>query len=278
MTLKKRLEENKIFFEVLTPLVIGGVTFFLAYLTYNLQQAQTEILNREFLPQFVVESAISTSTPTTEIIHIYNHGGGFSAFTASPYSEYEIHFPARFDKAGPPTFVPLQDYFYFDFSGPFIDDNQNNISGLIKTIVSTTTAYDKVQAIQREYNIDAGRSAEYKFLSLNSYLVIAYTDIFGKRHVEYYFIFPGFSYRIPNDTATKIFNRRYELYLSTASINDDLDAILKKAREEKNRNFVERFFKYIEDRKNYYQMNEFYYRTTGCTMENLLECYPTGPG
>lgn len=273
MSRMEEKEDRKVFEGLLAV-----ATLFLGFLTFNLQQAQNDLLQREFLPQFVVESILSTSTPVVETIRVYHHGGSFSAFSATAFSEYEVTLPTTFQEAGRPKILPVGDYFFTDYSyTPYENYQQIQADGLIKVITSTTTAYERVLKLMQNYNKDTSPT-EYKSLNFKSYLIIGYNDIFGKRHAEYYYIFPNFSYKIPIKKGEEISSRRYELYTSTVSSLDSLDRILQVASEQKVPGLFERIFNEFEQGKNYNDANEFYIRTTGCTIENLMECNPSPPG
>ena len=280
MKAKKWLRENKIFFETLTPLVtavIGFATLFLGMLTFNLQHMQNDLQRKEFLPQFIVETILSTTTPTTEIIQIYHRGGGYSAFSAQTFSKYEVTLPTDFDSAARPIIVPVNDYFTDHFFRTYENLAQGQSDGLIDIITSTSTAYEIVLAVQQSYNKDTSPE-QYKSLWFKSYLAIGYNDIFGKRHVEYYFIFPNFSYKIPVKKGEEIFAQRYEFFESIVSSFDSLDKVIQTAQEQKTPSPIQKILKWIERRRNERKMNEFYMRTTGCNFEDLMECDPSGPG
>ena len=185
--------------------------------------------------------------------------------------------PAKFENAARPISVPVNDYFSANSYSSYVDLKQTQVDGLVKEIISTTTAYENVIAIEQAYNKDISPT-EYKYLELKSYLAIGYTDIFGQRHVEYYFVFPNFSYKILPEKGEEIITRHYELYSSSVSAHDSLDKVIQAAKGEKNPNLVESVISYFNQHINYYKMDQYYYRTTGCHIENLLECDPSAPG
>ena len=195
------------------------------------------------------------------------------------YSEYEVTFPVQFKKAGPPIYLPVNGYFPGGFYDPHQRQGSEKTPGLLQEIVSTSSAYEKVTSIQNEYNGSTTTSGYIKGLWFNSYLAISYADIFGKRHTDYFYIFPNYSYPITEEVGQKIFGRQFKRYTSNVvTVDDDLESLLEKAEIEQEVSWIEIFQRSLQHRQSYRQLNQYYFRTTGCNLINILECKPMGPG
>ncbi len=228
------LKRNKILFETIVALLLSIMAIFVSIGAWQTSSYQTQIMEQENQPAFSFSFENSTS-PTflyyqnnsviisiddTDFVDghliIKNTGKPFSQITETHYS---IFMQIAYLTGGPGYHmervrIPLEDYILDDVTTNFEGDSQipsfwgdgNITSGKFSTALNGYIRYAE------------NRGDQFVNVKIMRYLKISYTDIFGKNHINYYYVSRTGSNQLSENDYKKIINSTKESSLPINSM------------------------------------------------------------
>ncbi len=178
-TIRDLLNKNKIFFDVIVASLLSFMAIYISIQANKIADAQTKIMEQENLPQL----EIRMTQDYNEKIKIYdnnvwlffNRGGKLSDFDTRDYSFFK--FTAINGSKIDSLKLPL--YSYLNMRGTLTGESD----GLIFQI---DNAHNGVKEVELRNSL-----MNFGYFEIQSYMEITYTDIFDKKHAEYFRISPG---------------------------------------------------------------------------------------
>ena len=175
--IRKGLENNKIFFEVIVASSLSFMAIYVSIQANRIAENQTKIMRDENLPQlevrFTQEYNDQLKIYDNDIWLFFNRGGKLSNFDTKEYSFYKFTYHPNYDS----LLLPV--YNYLPMRGILTGD----IEGLIYQIDNNRQG---AKIIELRDSL-----ANFGYYDIESYVSISYEDIFDERHEEYFQISPS---------------------------------------------------------------------------------------
>lgn len=177
--IRKYLEKNKIFFEVIVASLLSFMAIYVSVQANKIAESQTMIMEQENLPQL----EIRMTQDYDETIKIYdnniwlffNRGGKILNFDIKEYSFFK--FNQLMDTQIDSLNLPL--YGYLNMRGILTGESD----GLIYQIDND---HNGVKEVELRNSLIG-----YGYFNISTFVKVTYDDIFDKPHVEYFQINPG---------------------------------------------------------------------------------------
>jgi len=179
--LRKSLEKNKIFFELIVASLLSFMAIYVSIQANKIAETQTSIMEQENLPQL----EIRMTQDYNQDLKIYdnnnwlffNRGGKLLNFDTREYTFFKFTHVHKMEVDS----LSLPIYAYFNMRGILSGESD----GLIYQIDNNHNGFKEIEL--------RNKLSEYGFFDIESYLQISYEDIFDNKHLEYYKISPGIS-------------------------------------------------------------------------------------
>ena len=176
---RKRLENNKVYFEVFSYLVLGGASIWVSYLSWQTSERQLELYELEKLP--IVYIKMETEEDQ-QVVNIYNQGQPAFNITALPVAVIELKNVKYSTPNGedPSIFMYFND-FYESTSAT------SNIDGKIATLPIGKKAWETIN--NKKDSLESKKNPDQKVI-LHPYQLVdlKYEDVQGKTHRKLYII------------------------------------------------------------------------------------------
>lgn len=172
------LRNNKVFFETLTPIIIGGLGLYITFLQLNINKQLMELQTIQMQPAFRIKYNLHQNTVgfyNTESIEIYNDGYNIKNFDYKINVFYEIDY--KFQDNINKSYIPI-DGFYF------AQNKSSNLSGFMAMGICENNN----EKIHQLY-LDCIRNCindNYFFIKRIPLIKIKYTDINKIVHHQYF--------------------------------------------------------------------------------------------
>lgn len=175
--IRKWLNANKIFFEVIVATLLSFMAVFVSIQTNKIAETQTQIMIEENMPQIEIRMGQQYNELSkfydNDIWYFYNRGGKLSNFEISYYSFYEFIYRPNFDT----IVIPI--YGYLNMQGVLTGEGD----GLIYQIDNNHNGKKEIEL--RDSLWDFG------FNNVTVFARLEFKDILNRQHEEYYQISPG---------------------------------------------------------------------------------------
>jgi len=195
---KDKLENNKIYFEVLVTLLLSIMAIIVSVQSNRIADNQTMIMKEQALPQFRINKIQIYNEEigkyTDDNIVIYNQGGILYDFSHKTAVYMNLQYKNK-DNLYQTKRIPLKDYYKF-----------NSVTGNGKGLLVTIGGNQNHQKI-----VDAESNNNYSIqIDIKQYVNLNYKDIFGEYHTDYYYIpAVGWSNQLSHENGKEIF-KKYE--------------------------------------------------------------------
>jgi hypothetical protein len=177
--LRKGLNENKIFFEVIVASLLSFMAVYVSIQANRIAETQTKIMQEENLPQIEIRMTQEYNEQLkiydNNVWLFYNRGGKLSDFDTKEYSFYKFTYHPDYDTLQ----LPL--YSYLNMRGVLTGESE----GLVYQIDNNHHGTKEIQLRDSLSN--------FGFCDIETYIAVSYVDIFNERHEEFFQISPGIS-------------------------------------------------------------------------------------
>lgn len=217
--IRKNLNANKIFFEVIAATLLSFMAVYVSIQANRIAETQTKIMQEENLPQMEIRMAQEYNEQLkiydNDIWFIYNRGGRLSDFDTKEYSFYRFTYRPNYDT----LVLPL--YSYLNMRGILSGESE----GLVYQVDNNHHGAKELELRDSLSN--------FGFYDIDTYIAVSYEDLFNEKHEEYFQISPGIN-RINKQAWDKIEQRfkradtRYTFPKLTA--NEIIEMIKSKSR------------------------------------------------
>src|SRR6267142_2156007 len=216
---RRYLDRNKVFFETLAAsllslmaIIVSVVQIGLAIKQNKLTQTQTEIARTQALPQFVVNLKQiydpMAEKYTEDQIVATNQGGLVQEldcnFVVFIDTGYLVHADSR------QKLLPLDGY----YNGIFLTGEGSGKVVTIKGINNT----GKFSQLASQISEVAQAKGVICTVELKRYIRLRYRDVFGEKHVKYYYVPPIFGGNVLDEPEGKSLFDKYEQGFTDSSI------------------------------------------------------------
>lgn len=177
MKMRKVLNDNKIFFDVIVASLLSFMAVYVSIQSNRIAEIQTRIMHEENLPQL----EIRMNQEYNEQIRLYdndvwlffNHGGRLSDFETREYSFYKFTYFPDHDT----LMIPL--YSYLNMRGILTGESE----GLVYQVDNNHHGIKEKELRDSLSN--------HGYCEIETYVAVTYTDIFNDTREEYFQISPG---------------------------------------------------------------------------------------
>lgn len=201
-SIKKFLEDNKIFFEVLVSLSLTAMALYVSYQANRIAAVQTKISESENMPVFEVIASQTYDKAlkfyTENIIDISNEGGPIYNFTPKAvtflevaYTDEQNGYTQKIER------IPLVGYFTTSFVSNKTKGNMVTWQGYRNNL--------KLRDLEKEISQSAMLSNKFVSLEIKVYLLVSYEDFLRRAQVEYYYSSVTGTKKITNTEGEKAF-------------------------------------------------------------------------
>ena len=175
--IRKGLNNNKIFFEVIVASLLSFMAVYVSIQANRIAKTQTKIMQEENLPQLEIRMTQEYNEQIklydNDIWLFFNRGGRLSDFDTKEYSFYKFTYNPDYDT----LMLPLHNY--LNMRGTLTGESE----GLVYQV--DNNHYGAKVMELRDSLINFG------FHEIKTYIAVSYVDIFNDRHEEYFQISPG---------------------------------------------------------------------------------------
>ena len=180
-SIRKSLEKNKIFFELIVATLLSFMAIYVSIQANKIAETQTSIMEQENLPQLEIRMTQDYNQDLkiydNNIWLFFNRGGKILNFDTTEYTF--LRFTNMHEMEIDSVSLPL--YGYYNMRGTLSGESE----GLIYQIDNN---HNGIKEIELRNNLTG-----YGYYDIESYMQISYEDIFDKQHFEYYKVSPGIS-------------------------------------------------------------------------------------
>lgn len=176
--MKKFITKNKIYFEIFTPIIIGLLGIYIAYLQWGINDQLIKLQTIQIQPAFRIEYILHQNAEgfyNTESFKIHNDGYKIETFDYKINVFYEIEY--KYKENIKKSYIPI-DGFYFAQS------EKSNLSGVMaEGICENNNA--KFHQLHLEC-IQNCINGDYFFIKRIPLIEIRYTDVTKIVHYQYF--------------------------------------------------------------------------------------------
>lgn len=225
-TIRKWLENNRIFFELIVALSLTSMSIIVSINANQIAEYQNELIKQENQPIFVFNLTRTVNPNYTdngsldkgERIDINNIGKPAYNFTAEEYIFFDIRLYNKSDNySEKKAYVPVTNYYLYSVeTDPAI--------GLLRSFNMdyffpiNGTNYTGNYAVYCHINEDFGNYSQtqnyFGYIDLKRYFHITYSDIYGEAHDEIYYVCGGTSYKLKEKDKIDLDKRYNNGYIS----------------------------------------------------------------
>ncbi|MXV14326.1 hypothetical protein [Hufsiella ginkgonis] len=173
---RKGLERNKIFFEVIVAIVLTGMGIVVSIEANHIADTQTKIMRQENLPQFELimeqEENDSLNIKDNDILHVFNRGGRLVDFEFDHVAF--LNFTRWRETSSDTLRLPLRGY--YNMGGNIT----GNDVGEVFNIDNDHNGLHEVRIRNAFYD------AKIAYPEVETFAKLSYKDMFGDTHEEYF--------------------------------------------------------------------------------------------
>jgi len=174
---RKFLENNKIFFEVFVSATLSFMAVFVSFKANSIANTQTRIMEQENMPQLEIRMTQDYNQELKIYDNnnwlVFNRGGKIIDFETAECTFFKFYYGQNQDS----IVIPI--YGYFNMRGILSGESE----GLIYQVDNNHNG--KMEIALRDSLLN------YGYFEMTSYIEITYSDIFDKKHSDYFQIAPG---------------------------------------------------------------------------------------
>ena len=175
--IRRALNDNKIFFEVIVASLLSFMAVYVSIQANRIAETQTKIMQEENLPQLEIRMTQEYNEQIklydNDVWLFFNRGGRLSDFDTKEFSFYKFTYSPDYDT----LILPL--YSYLNMRGVLTGESE----GLVYQVDNNHYGAKEVELRDSLSN--------FGFYEIETYITVSYTDIFNDRHNEYFQISPG---------------------------------------------------------------------------------------
>ena len=175
--IRKGLNDNKIFFEVIVASLLSFMAVYVSIQANRIAETQTKIMQEENLPQLEIRMTQEYNEQIklydNDVWLFFNRGGRLSDFDTKEYSFYKFTYHPDYDN----LMLPL--YSYLNMRGILTGESE----GLVYQVDNNHHGTKEMELRDSLSN--------FGFYEIETYVAVSYTDIFNDKHEEYFQISPG---------------------------------------------------------------------------------------
>ena len=190
--MKKCLIENEIYFKIFAYLLIPVMAVILSLQANTIAnkqaqilEEQAQILRQQQLPIITTDVELlydeRVAYYTDDILRVYNEGAPLRNFNVYDAVFFLVEYGSK-NEPLQKALIPVIDYY-------FVTTHSAEATGLLATLFSEQNNI-LFSEIEESFRQHANDNNAYGFLSVNRYLEITYTDIFGDDHSEIHYAHP----------------------------------------------------------------------------------------
>jgi hypothetical protein len=177
--LKKFLTDNKIYVEMIVATSLSFMAIYVSVQANRIAETQTNMMEQQSLPRIEIQmfqqKNDSTNFYDNDVWYVNNRGGKLSYFDIQKLSF--VRHMLREDLYRDTIIVPVTGYLNW----------RGVLSGEVEGEVNR---FDNDHNGLREFNL-ADSLSKTGMMEMENYCMISYTDVFNKRHYEYYRLSPS---------------------------------------------------------------------------------------
>ncbi|MCR9966069.1 hypothetical protein [Vibrio antiquarius] len=179
--MKSWLEENKIYFETLAPVLLGVAAVLVSISSYMLTEKQLRVASLEAEPHFYLKEVYlydeKLKKAYEQELRIFNSGAGISKFDASLSTMVEVEF---YNKQGKQIeYIPLYGY----YNGWYPSSEPKGELTLIKGHLNNEKFFDVIWALN---DPEFTKKNGIVFLRLRHAVEIEYENMLGESGKKYF--------------------------------------------------------------------------------------------
>lgn len=219
-TIRKWLENNRIFFEIIVALSLTSMSIIVSINANQIAGYQNELIKEENQPIFVFNLTRNDngSLDVGERIDISNIGRPAYNFKAEPYIFFDIHLYNESDyNSEKKAYVPVTSYYGYSVeTGSPVELLLSFNKYYFRPINGTnyTGNYAVFYHINEDFRNYSQTQKYFGYIELKRYFHITYSDVYGETHDEIYYVDGGTSFKLEEKDKIDLDKRHNDGYIS----------------------------------------------------------------